>query len=120
MKHGVRTFVAVDGGMSDNLEVSLYGQRFEATVTSRVGGGEMCSLVGRHCESGDELIDGVLLRSPQVGDLVAVPVTGAYCLTMANNYNGARRPPIVFARDGAPRLVLRRETHEDLLRRDLT
>ncbi len=119
MKRGVTTFVGVDGGMSDNLEVSLYGQRFEATVASRVGGGEMCTVVGRHCESGDQLIDGVALREPKPGDLLAVPVTGAYCLTMANNYNGARRPPIVFAREGAQRLVLQRETYDDFLRRDL-
>ena len=76
-------------------------------------------LVGRHCESGDQLIDGVELRDPQVGDIVAVPVTGAYCLTMANNYNGSRRPPIVFVREGVPRLVLRREVYDDFLRRDL-
>lgn len=119
VKRGSRPLVAVDGGMSDNLEVSLYGQRFEATVVDRVGGGEFCTLVGRHCESGDQLIDGVALRDPQVGDILAVPVTGAYCLTMANNYNGARRPPIVFVRDGVPRMVLRRESYEDLLRRDL-
>lgn len=120
IKRGVRTFVAVDGGMADNLEVSLYGQRFEATVAARVGGGEMCTIVGRHCESGDRLIDGVALRAPQIGDVIAVPVTGAYCLTMANNYNGALRPPIVFAQPGAPRMVVRRETYEDLLRRDLS
>jgi diaminopimelate decarboxylase len=119
VKRGERTLVAVDGGMSDNLEVSLYGQRFEATIVDRIGGGELCSLVGRHCESGDQLIDGVELRDPTIGDLVAVPVTGAYCLTMANNYNGARRPPIVFANNGVPRMVLRRETYDDLLRRDL-
>ncbi len=119
VKRGARTFVGVDGGMSDNLEVSLYGQRFEATVTNRVGGGEICTLVGRHCESGDQLIDGVALNDPAIGDLIAVPVTGAYCLTMANNYNGARRIPIVFARDGAPRMIVRRETYDDLLRRDL-
>jgi diaminopimelate decarboxylase len=120
VKRGERTFVAIDGGMSDNLEVSLYNQRFEATIATRVGGGELCSLVGRHCESGDQLIDGVALREPAVGDLVAVPVTGAYCHTMANNYNGACRPPIVFVRDGAARLVLRRETYDDLLRRDVS
>ena len=119
VKRGTTTFVGVDGGMSDNLEVSLYGQRFEATIVDRVGGGERCTVVGRHCESGDQLIDGVLLRAPQVGDLLAVPVTGAYCMTMANNYNGARRAPIVFAREGAQRLVLRRETYDDFLRRDL-
>jgi diaminopimelate decarboxylase len=119
VKRGVRSFVAVDGGMGDNLEVSLYGQRFEATIADRIGGGEHHALVGRHCESGDELIADVQLRDPKVGDVIAVPVTGAYCLTMANNYNGARRPPIVFADNGTPRLVLRRETYEDLLVRDI-
>jgi diaminopimelate decarboxylase len=119
VKRGTKTFVGVDGGMSDNLEVSLYGQRFEATITNRVGGGESCVVVGRHCESGDQLIDGVALQNPSVGDVLAIPVTGAYCLTMANNYNGALRIPIVLASQGAPRLVLRRETYEDLLRRDL-
>ena len=114
-----RTFVAIDGGMADNLEVSLYGQRFEATVANRVGGGELYALVGRHCESGDILIDGVKLQDPKVGDIIAVPVTGAYCLTMANNYNGARRPAVVFCRDGVARPVVRRETYEDLLARDI-
>ena len=120
IKRSVRTFVAIDGGMADNLEVSLYGQRFEATVANRVGGGELYALVGRHCESGDILIDGVKLQDPQVGDIIAVPVTGAYCLTMANNYNGARRPPVVMCRDGVARAVVRRETYEDLLARDIT
>ena len=73
VKRGARTFVAVDGGMGDNLEVSLYGQRFEATVVDRVGGGEPVDLVGRHCESGDVLSAGVALREPRVGDVVAVP-----------------------------------------------
>jgi len=119
IKRSLRTFVAIDGGMADNLEVSLYGQRFEATVANRVGGGELYSLVGRHCESGDILIDGVRLQDPKIGDIIAVPVTGAYCLTMANNYNGARRPPVVFCIDGLARAVVRRETYEDLLSRDL-
>lgn len=119
IKRSLRTFVAIDGGMADNLEVSLYGQRFEATVANRVGGGELYSLVGRHCESGDILIDGVRLQDPKIGDIIAVPVTGAYCLTMANNYNGARRPPVVFCLDGLARAVVRRETYEDLLSRDL-
>lgn len=119
VKRGRRTFVAVDGGMADNLEISLYGQRFEAVIATRLGGGETCDLVGRHCESGDVLASDVVLADPRVGDLVAVPVTGAYCYTMANNYNGARRPPVVFCRDGAPRLVVRRETYDDLLQRDL-
>ena len=119
VKRSVRTFVAIDGGMADNLEVSLYGQRFEATVANRVGGGDLYALVGRQCESGDILIDGVKLQNPKVGDIIAVPVTGAYCLTMANNYNGARRPAVVFCRDGVARPVVRRETYEDLLARDI-
>ena len=119
VKSSARTFVAIDGGMADNLEVSLYGQRFEATVANRVGGGDLYTLVGRHCESGDTLIKGVKLQDPKVGDIIAVPVTGAYCLTMANNYNGARRPAVVFTRDGVATPVVRRETYEDLLARDI-
>lgn len=119
VKRGRKTFVAVDGGMGDNLEVSLYGQRFEAVIATRLQGEEICDLVGRHCESGDRLIADVALSEPRVGDLVAVPVTGAYCYTMANNYNGALRPPVVFCRNGAPRLVVRRESYDDLTRRDL-
>jgi diaminopimelate decarboxylase len=122
---GARTFVAVDGGMGDNLEVALFDQRFEAVVATRVppvgaaGRGEVVDLVGRHCESGDVLVAGVPLDDPRVGDLVAVPATGAYCFTMANTYNGARRIPVVLAADGAARLVVRRETWDDLLARDV-
>ncbi|MFC9325465.1 diaminopimelate decarboxylase [Kitasatospora sp. NPDC057015] len=119
VKPDVQPVVAVDGGMGDNLEVSLYGQRFEATVATRVGGGGRCRLVGRHCESGDVLSAGVPLRDPRPGDLVAVPATGAYTYALSNNYNGARRPPVVFCRDGGHRAVVRRESYEDLMRRDL-
>lgn len=119
VKRGVITHVAVDGGMADNLEVSLTGQRFEATIADRVGGGEMVSVVGRHCESGDQLVDGVALRDPAVGDLLVVPVTGAYCYTMSNQYNGARRVPVVFVRNGNARLVVRRDTWDELLIRDV-
>jgi diaminopimelate decarboxylase len=118
VKRGEPTFVAVDGGMGDNLEVALYGQRFEATVATRVGGGEPYHLVGRHCESGDMLSAGVPLRDPRPGDLIAVPVTGAYCFSLSNNYNGTLRPPVVFCRDGEARAVVRRETYGDLMRRD--
>jgi diaminopimelate decarboxylase len=118
VKHGPKTFVAVDGGMGDNLEVALVGQRFEASIVNRVGGGQTVTVVGRHCESGDVISDGVQLREPRVGDLLAVPVTGAYCYTMSNNYNGARRIPVVFADGGDARLVVRRETWDDLLTRD--
>ena len=121
VKRGEITFVAVDGGMGDNLEVALYGQRFEAAIADRVdaSGGETVTVVGRHCESGDVLVDGVRLAEPRVGDLLAVPATGAYCFTMANNYNGARRIPVVLAADGTARGVIRRETWADLLARDI-
>jgi len=105
--------------MADNMEVALYGQRFEATVTGRVGGGGLAELVGRHCESGDRLISGAALHDPRPGDLLAVAVTGAYCYSLASNYNGAMRPPVVFCQDGRPRLAVRRETLADLLARDV-
>jgi diaminopimelate decarboxylase len=121
VKHGTITFVAVDGGMGDNLEVALYEQRFEAGIVGRFDGPdpERVTVVGRHCESGDVLVDGVDLSRPEVGDLLAVPATGAYCFTMSNNYNGNRRIPVVFARDGHARLVVRRETWDDLSARDV-
>ncbi|HET6687644.1 MAG TPA: diaminopimelate decarboxylase [Jiangellaceae bacterium] len=119
VKPGAPTFVAVDGGMADNLEVALVGQRFEATIANRVGGGQPVTVVGRHCESGDVLSEGVPLRDAAVGDLLAIPATGAYCYTMSNNYNGARRIPVVFANDGQSRLVVRRDTWPDLLSRDV-
>ncbi len=121
VKRGAVTFVAVDGGMGDNLEVALFDQRFEAAIADRLDGadGELVTVVGRHCESGDVLVDGVRLPDPRVGDLLALPATGAYCHTMANNYNGARRIPVVFVSEGQARLVVRRETWADLLGRDV-
>jgi diaminopimelate decarboxylase len=76
---------------------------------------EVADLVGRQCESGDRLVSGLAMPAPAVGDLVVMPVTGAYTYTLANNYNGALRPPIVFCRDGQARLVAERETHEHVL-----
>ncbi|MGH3358318.1 MAG: diaminopimelate decarboxylase family protein, partial [Nocardioidaceae bacterium] len=113
-----RHFVAVDGGMGDNLEGSLTGQPFEACVATRLDGNDdqRYELVGRHCESGDRIASGVSLQNPTVGDTIAVPVTGAYTYTLANNYNGALRAPVVFCNDGQARLVARRETYSDLLR----
>jgi diaminopimelate decarboxylase len=121
VKRGARTFVAVDGGMGDNLEVALYGQRFEAVIADRpaTDNAETVAVVGRHCESGDLLVDDVALPAPGVGDLLAMPATGAYCYTLANNYNGNRRIPVVFVTDGESRLVVRRETWDDLLARDV-
>ncbi|MHB1593732.1 MAG: diaminopimelate decarboxylase [Streptosporangiaceae bacterium] len=119
VKHGVRTHVAVDGGMGDNLEVALYGQPFAPSIIDRSGAGIRCDVVGRHCESGDTLIRDTVLTEPRVGDLLTVPVTGAYCFTMSNNYNGALRPPVVLVAGGRSRVVVRRETVADLLARDV-
>jgi diaminopimelate decarboxylase len=101
--------------------VALFGQRFEAGIVDRLEhtDGEAVTLVGRHCESGDVLIDDIRLPAPRVGELLCVPATGAYCFTMANNYNGNRRIPVVFVADGVARLVVRRESWADLLARDI-
>lgn len=120
IKHTGRTHVAVDGGMGDNLEHSLYGQCFAPMVVGRWAEETVVAdLVGRHCESGDIITPAVPLTSPQIGDLVAVPVTGAYCFTMANNYNAALRPPVIFCGDGTARLAVRRETYADLVAREI-
>ena len=116
---GLRTYVAVDGGMSDNPRPMLYGARYEADLVDRLGGERLCSVAGKHCESGDVLIRDVTLDDPRPGDVLAIPATGAYGHAMASNYNGLPRPPIVFCRDGDARLVTRRETYEDLALRDL-
>jgi len=117
VKHTGRTFVAVDGGMADNLDAALTGQGFEAALATRMTArpDEITQLVGRQCESGDLLVAGLPLPAPRVGDLIAMPVTGAYTYTLANNYNGALKPPIVFVRDGQARLAAERETHEHVL-----
>jgi diaminopimelate decarboxylase len=122
VKRGQTTFVAVDGGMGDNLEVALFDQRFEAGIANRLDAaeGEIVTAVGRHCESGDILVDDVQLNAPRVDDLLAVPATGAYCYTMSNNYNGNRRIPVAFVASGTPSLVVRRETWDDLAARDVS
>jgi diaminopimelate decarboxylase len=119
VKRGRLTHVAVNGGMGDNLEPMLYGQRFAPFVLDRDRPAETCELVGHHCESGDVLERGVELATPQVGDHVVMPVTGAYCYSLSNNYNGARRPPVVLCRDGEATLAVRRETFDDLLARNV-
>jgi diaminopimelate decarboxylase len=116
---GVRTYVAVDGGMADNIRPMLYGAVYEADVVDRFGDSTSCRLVGMHCESGDVLIADAGLEDPSVGDVVAVPATGAYGHAMASNYNAVPRPPVVFCRDGDARVVVRRETYDDLTRRDV-
>ncbi len=114
---GVRTFVAVDGGMADNIRPAIYGSRYEALAVARptAPAEETVTVVGKYCESGDILIRDVALPRLDEGDVLAVPASGAYCLAMASNYNAALRPAVVFVRDGKARLVRRRETYEDLL-----
>jgi diaminopimelate decarboxylase len=97
----------------------LYGTRFAPAILDRERPPEVCDLVGHHCESGDVLAPGVALATPEVGDLLLMPVTGAYCFSLMNNYNGARRPPVVLVREGEPRLAVRRERMSDLLARDV-
>ena len=118
VKRNVSTWVGVDGGMSDNLRPMLYGARYEAEVADRFGGGTHCHLVGKHCESGDVIIQAADLADPKPGDVVVTPATGGYGYSMANNYNGQPRPPVIFCRDGDARVVVRRETYDDLLARD--
>jgi diaminopimelate decarboxylase len=119
VKRSERVHVAVDGGMGDNLEPSLYGQRFSPLVVGRWDGDSvLADLVGRHCESGDVITADVWLSAPAVGDLVLVPVTGAYCFTMSNNYNAALRPPVVLCSGGQARIAVRRETWADMFARE--
>jgi diaminopimelate decarboxylase len=121
IKRNVSTWVAVDGGMSDNLRPMLYDARYEALVADRAGeeADVRCHLAGKHCESGDVIVRDVQLAAPAVGDVIATPATGAYGHAMANNYNGVTRPPVVFCDGGRARLVVRRETYADLMSRDV-
>jgi len=116
-----RTWVAIDGGMSDNPRPQLYDARYTALSAARADEpvDEVVSIAGMHCESGDVLIDDVALPSPRRGDLLAVPATGAYTLAMASNYNGVPRPAAVLVRDGSARVIRTRETVADLLEHEV-
>ncbi|MFD0145381.1 MULTISPECIES: diaminopimelate decarboxylase [unclassified Streptomyces] len=119
---GLRTYVSVDGGMSDNIRTALYDAEYSVALVSRTSDAEpmLTRVVGKHCESGDIVVrDAFLPADIAPGDLVAVPATGAYCRSMASNYNHALRPPVVAVRDGEARVIVRRETEEDLLRLDV-
>jgi diaminopimelate decarboxylase len=119
---GIRTYVSVDGGMSDNIRSALYGAAYSATVASRVSdaGAILARVVGKHCESGDVLVkDEFLPADVSPGDLLAVPGTGAYARSMANNYNHVPRPPVLAVADGQIRVIMRRETEDDLLALDV-
>jgi diaminopimelate decarboxylase len=121
VKRNVSTWVAVDGGMSDNLRPMLYDAPYEAVIADRplAPATERCHLAGKHCESGDVIIRDVPLPDPVPGDVVVTPVTGAYGYALANNYNGVPRPPVIFCAEGVPRVVVRRETYADLMSRDV-
>jgi len=117
-----RTYVSVDGGMSDNIRPALYGARYTACLADRESTGlpiETVTIAGKYCESGDILIERIDLPALRPGDLLAIPMTGAYCLAMASNYNLAPRPAVVLVRDGAVRIIRRRESYEDILRSDI-
>jgi diaminopimelate decarboxylase len=119
---GIRTYVSVDGGMSDNIRPALYDATYSATLANRASdaGPMLARVVGKHCEAGDIVVkDEFLPADLRPGDLVAVPGTGAYCRSMASNYNHVPRPPVVAVGDGAARVIVRRETEDDLLAIDV-
>jgi diaminopimelate decarboxylase len=116
-----RTYVSVDGGMSDNIRTALYGAAYSCTLASRRSDAApmLVRVVGKHCESGDVVVnDEFLPADVEPGDLLAVPGTGAYCRSMSSNYNHVPRPPVIAVRDGTARVIIRRETEQDLLRLD--
>ncbi len=117
-----RRYVAVDGGMSDNIRTALYDADFSCTIASRASSAPpvLARVVGKHCESGDVVVKDEFLPSDvRAGDLLAVPGTGAYCRSMASQYNHMPRPPVIAVRDGAARVIVRRETEDDLLALDV-
>ena len=117
----IRKYVAIDGGMSDNIRTALYHADYEPTIANKAGQPrtEIVTLCGKHCESGDAVVVDMPLQAPELGDIVAVFGTGAYCYTMSSNYNGQPRPAIVFVKDGQARVTTRRESYADLYHRDL-
>jgi diaminopimelate decarboxylase len=118
---GVRRYVAVDGGMSDNIRPMLYDAEYTGLIADRASATPQrdVRVVGMHCESGDVILPEVMLNEPQVGDTLVVPSTGAYGHAMASNYNGVTRPPVIFCAEGKAHVVVRRETHADLIARDV-
>ena len=117
----IRTYVAVDGGMSDNIRTSLYGAHYEALIANKADQPRemVATVAGKHCESGDIVVNNAPLQCVEVGDILCVCATGAYCQSMSSNYNKQVRPGVVFVGDGGWRWVVRRETYEDLMRCDV-
>jgi diaminopimelate decarboxylase len=118
---GVRKYVAIDGGMADNIRPALYGSRYEAIVANKADQKrlEKVSIVGKFCESGDVLVKDAAIPRVVPGDIIAIPVSGAYCLSMASNYNASLKPAIVFVKDNRARLIRRRESYDDLMSCDV-
>jgi diaminopimelate decarboxylase len=120
-KRGEKTWLLVDGGMTDNPRFALYGARYSCLPVSTAGlEGEALnvSIAGPYCESGDIIVEGLPMPQVHEGDLIVIPVAGAYHLSMSSNYNGARRPAVLMLEEGKARLIVRRETTDDLLTRD--
>lgn len=115
---GVRTYVSVDGGMSDNLRPMLYGAKYDALLANKINDRptERVTIAGKHCETGDILIKDVLLPKLEIGDIICTPATGAYGYAMANNYNRQPRPAVIMVSEGGVKQIIRRESYEDLLR----
>ena len=118
---GIRTYVSVDGGMGDNIRPALYQASYEVLSANRPAAepDATVTIAGKYCESGDVLATDILLPSPAAGDVIAIPAAGAYCPSMASNYNLNPRPPIILVQDGASRLIRRRESYADLMHCDL-
>ncbi|MDR1774861.1 MAG: diaminopimelate decarboxylase [Actinomycetes bacterium] len=118
---GIRTYISVDGGMTDNIRTSLYGAHYEALIANKADQprSTTATVAGKHCESGDIVVADGPIQPADIGDILCVPATGAYCQSMSSNYNKQVRPGVIWLRDGNWRWVVRRETYDDLLRCDL-
>ncbi|MGI5939403.1 MAG: diaminopimelate decarboxylase [Thermoleophilia bacterium] len=114
---GVRTYVSVDGGMSDNIRPMLYDAQYQGTLANKIGApaDTVVTVAGRHCESGDILMRDTIIARPEPGDILVMAATGAYCYSMASNYNGSTRPAVVLVRDGGARILIERESYDDLV-----
>lgn len=115
---GIRTYIAVDGGMTDNIRTSLYDAHYEALIANKADQPRTMvgTVAGKHCESGDIVVTDGPIQETEVGDILCVAATGAYCQSMSNNYNKQVRPGVIFVDNGTWRWVVRRETYDDLMR----